>query len=49
MFTTDLAQVPSLQLVERARLSDVVGELKLGKTSMRSDLHQGRIYILSGV
>jgi TolB-like protein len=33
MLTTDLSQVESVTLVERARLHDVQGELKLGKTS----------------
>ena len=33
MLTTDLSQVEGVTLVERARLHDVQGELKLGKTS----------------
>ena len=32
MLTTDLGQVPQLELVERARLADVQAELKLGKS-----------------
>src|SRR4051812_15606598 len=32
MFMTDLAQVTSLQIVERARLADVQRELKLGRS-----------------
>ncbi|MSQ84236.1 MAG: hypothetical protein EXR77_15355 [Myxococcales bacterium] len=34
MIATDLAQVPAFQLVERARLSDITAELKLGKTAL---------------
>jgi TolB-like protein len=34
MVTTDLAQVASLALVERARLRDIQGELKLGQSAL---------------
>jgi TolB-like protein len=48
MVTTDLAQVPSLQLVERARLSDLVGELKLGKSGLVDAGTASRVGKLAG-
>lgn len=48
MVTTDLAEVPGVQLLERARLADVVGELKLGKTGLIDAGTASRIGKLAG-
>lgn len=48
MLTTDLGQVPQLELVERARLADVQAELKLGKSGALDPKTAARLGKLAG-
>jgi TolB-like protein len=48
MVTTDLAQVTSLTLVERARLQDIQAELRLGKTALVDPRTAARFGKLAG-
>src|SRR5262249_61328273 len=48
MVTTDLAQVPSFKLVERARLRDLEGELKLGRSGLVDNATAARVGKLLG-
>lgn len=48
MVTTDLSQVPSLRLVERARLQEIQSELRLGRSGLVDGKTAARIGKLAG-